>query len=578
VTDHDRRSSPPEEAEALAPETAEAVAADAGLGASMDPLLLAKALMRAASGVAAHPLDALVAGVNYAQDLGAVAGAAVARATGARAEGPVAPMRGDTRFGDPAWDENPAFFAAAQSYLLWSRLMRDLLDASRLDGSTGGKAAFATDLMVDVLAPSNFLLSNPAALQRAFETGGRSLVRGWTNFLYDLANNGGFPRKVDKSSFELGKDLAATPGRVVLRNELMELIQYSPQTEEVFETPLLCSPPWINKYYIMDLAPGRSFIEWAVQHGHTVFSISYRNPDESLRDVEFEDYLLRGPLDALDAITDITGAEQVNVVGLCLGGTLTGILLAYLAAKGDNRVRSATLLNTLIDFSEPGMVGCFTDPDSIAALESKMAKRGYLEASSMSRMFDLIRANDLVFRYVVNNWLMGQDPPSFDILAWNDDGTRMPARMHSFYLRSFYGKNQLARNELEIAGVPIRLDEITQDVYIVAAERDHIAPWRGSYKTTQLLEAPVCFVLTSSGHIAGIVNPPNPKPSYWADGSSSPDPDVWRTGATEHRGTWWEHWTKWIEDRAGGRRRPPPLGSASYPPAAPAPGAYVHGS
>jgi polyhydroxyalkanoate synthase subunit PhaC len=326
----------------------------------------------------------------------------------------------------------------------------------------------------------------------------------------------------------------------------------------------------------MDLAPERSFIEWSVRHGHTVFSISYRNPDESLRDVKFEDYLLRGPLDAIDAIIDITGADAVNVVGLCLGGTLTGILLAYLAAKGDNRVRSATLLNTLIDFSEPGILGCFTDPRSIKALEQKMAKRGYLKATSMSRTFDLMRANDLVFRYVVNNWLMGEDPPAFDILAWNDDGTRMPADMHSFYMRACYVDNRLARNQLEFEGVPIRLGDIKQDVYIVAAETDHIAPWRGSYKTTQLLTSPVCFVLTSSGHIAGIVNPPNPKPRYWINDDLTSSPAAWREGASEHQGSWWEHWTTWIGERAGDRRRPPPMGSASHPPLSEAPGTYVH--
>jgi polyhydroxyalkanoate synthase len=551
------------------------VAPEAGLAARLDPLSLGRALFEVALGVATHPWDGLLAGARWARALTAAGGASAARALGARAEGPAVPAADDKRFADRTWEENPAFFGMAQSYLLWSRLVQELVAAAGLEGPTAGKARFASELLVDALAPTNFLWSNPAALKRAFESGGWSLVRGGSNFLYDLANNGGFPRKVDRSTFEIGKDLAATPGKVVLRNELMELIQYSPQTDEVFEIPLLCSPPWINKYYIMDLAPNRSFIEWAVKHGHTVFSISYRNPDESLSSVQFEDYLLRGPLDALDAITDITGAELVNVVGLCLGGTLTGILLAYLAAKGDDRVRSATLLNTLIDFREPGMLGAFTDPESIAALEHKMAKRGYLEATSMSRTFDLIRANDLVFRYVVNNWLMGEDPPAFDILAWNDDGTRMPAEMHSFYLRSCYVENQLARGRFELAGVPIRLDAVTQDVYIVAAERDHIAPWRGSYKTTQLLSSPVCFVLTSSGHIAGIVNPPNPRPRYWTNDDTPPDPAAWRAGATEHQGTWWEHWTTWIGARAGGRRRPPPLGSQSYPPAAEAPGAYV---
>jgi len=563
------------DAEDLAEDAAEALGPEAGLVARLDPLSLTRALSEVARGVTLRPWHGLLAGARFARGLSEAWGASTARAMGAEAAGPM-PEQGDRRFSDRNWDENPFYFGMAQSYLLWSRLLRELVDIAGLEGPTAGKARFATDLFVDALAPTNFLWSNPAALKRAFETGGWSLVRGFDNFLYDLANNRGLPRKINKSSFEVGKDLAATPGKVVLRNELMELIQYSPQTDEVFEVPLLCSPPWINKYYIMDLAPERSFIEWAVKHGHTVFSISYRNPDESLRDVQFEDYLLRGPLDALDAIIDITGADVVNIVGLCLGGTLTGILLAYLAAKGDDRVRSATLLNTLIDFSEPGVLGCFTDPGSIRALEQKMARRGYLEATSMSRTFDLMRANDLVFRYVINNWLMGEDPPAFDILAWNDDGTRMPADMHSFYMRACYVDNQLARNQLELAGVPIRLGDIEQDVYIVAAETDHIAPWRGSYKTTQLLTSPVCFVLTSSGHIAGIVNPPSPRPRYWINDAMPDSPATWREGASEHQGSWWEHWITWIGERAGGRRRPPPTGSASHPALSEAPGIYVH--
>jgi polyhydroxyalkanoate synthase len=564
------------EFEELAEDAAEALGPEGGLVVDLDPLALGKILGKVGRGVAAHPLQGLVAGARFVQDLGAAGGAAVARALGARAEGPAASSPGDKRFGDPSWQENPAFYATAQSYLVWSRLMRELVDAAHLEGMAAAKARFAAELVVDALAPTNFPWSNPGALKRAFETGGWSLLRGANNLLYDLANNGGYPRKVDRGAFEVGVDLATTPGKVVLRNELMELIQYAPQTEEVFEVPLLCSPPWINKYYIMDLAPGRSFVEWAVKHGHTVFSISYRNPDESMRDVQFEDYLLRGPLGALDAIVDITGAERINVVGLCLGGTLTGMLLAYLAAKGDDRVRSATLLNTLIDFSEPGTLGCFTDPESIAALEQRVAERGYLQATDMSRTFDLLRANDLVFRYVANNWLMGEDPPAFDILAWNDDGTRMPADLHSFYLRACYVENRLAGGRLELAGVPLRLDDINQDVYIVAAETDHIAPWRGSYKTTQLLKSPVCFVLSSSGHIAGIVNPPSPKPRHWTSDDFPADPEEWRRGATEHQGTWWEHWTSWIGERAGEKRAPPPLGSESFPPVAKAPGAYVH--
>ena len=325
----------------------------------------------------------------------------------------------------------------------------------------------------------------------------------------------------------------------------------------------------------MDLAPGRSFVEWAVDHGHTVFAISYRNPDATMRDVTLDAYLLEGPRIALDVIGEITGAPQVNIVGLCLGGTLTTMLLAYLEATGDQRVASATLLNTLVDFSEPGVLGAFTDEASIARLERKMARHGYLEGAEMATTFDLLRAGDLVWNYVVSNWLLGEDPPAFDILAWNADSTRMPAAMHSFYLRSCYLENQLAQSRMELAGVRLDLDAVTCDVYLVGAQADHITPWRSSYTTTQLLKGDVRFVLSSSGHIAGIVNPPSPKARHWTGGATPPDPDAWLAHATEHQGSWWEDWAEWAKGKAGQRREAPRMGSDAHPPLADAPGAYV---
>jgi polyhydroxyalkanoate synthase len=328
----------------------------------------------------------------------------------------------------------------------------------------------------------------------------------------------------------------------------------------------------------MDLAPGRSFAEWAVTHGHTVFAISYRNPDAAQRDVALDDYLLQGPRIALDIVGDVTGSSQTNVVGLCLGGTLTAMLLAYLAGQGDNRVRSATLLNTLVDFGEPGPLGVFVDSESVARLEQRMATQGYLDAAEMARTFNLLRANDLIWSYAASNWLMGEQPPAFDILAWNADSTRLPAAMHSFYLRSCYLENELARGELELAGTRLRLEDISADTYVLAAKEDHIAPWGSSYRTTQLLRGSEArFVLSSSGHVAGIVNPPNPKSRHWTLDELPPDPDDWVAGASEHEGSWWEDWTAWIEARAGERRAPPPLGSESYPIVSDAPGSYVHG-
>ncbi|MGH9224024.1 MAG: PHA/PHB synthase family protein [Acidimicrobiales bacterium] len=507
--------------------------------------------------------------------------ATVVRSFGARAAapGPVPSEPGDRRFRDPAWTDNPWFFGIGQSYLAWSRYLRELVDAADLDRPTAEKAACVVDQVIDALAPTNFFWSNPTAVRRAVETGGLSVVRGARNFVRDVSTNGGKPAQVDRSAFRLGENLAATPGKVVFRNDLMELIQYSPQTETVFETPLLLSPPWINKYYIMDLAPGRSFVEWAVQHGHTVFAISYRNPDASMRGVALDDYLLHGPHTALDVIADITGAKQANIVGLCLGGTLTAMLLAYLKANGEDRVRSATLLNTLIDFAEPGPMGCFLDRESVEHLSERMLEQGYLDAADMSSMFDLLRARDLIWSYVASGWLMGDDPPAFDILAWNADGTRMPAEMHSFYLRYCYVENQLARGEMTLGGQQLNLGEVGADTYLLSAKEDHIAPWKSSYAATSVLGGDVRFVLSSSGHVAGIVNPPGSRRVYWTNDTvpaAGAAADEWLASATEHEGSWWQDWTSWIADRAGARRKPPRLGSKKYPARGDAPGEYVH--
>jgi poly[(R)-3-hydroxyalkanoate] polymerase subunit PhaC len=566
------------EARAPTAGAAEALEPEAGLLGSADPLALGTALAHVGVGVVSHPLEAGLAGLRYLSDLAAAGSVTLARALGADCEGPLSPAPKDRRFADPAWQGNPVYYGLLQAYLAWSRFANDLVAVAGLDERETRKAAFAMQMVVDALAPSNLLWGNPAALKKAFDTGGASLAQGMRNFIEDVRSNGGFPRQVDLAPFKVGDNLAATPGKVVFRNELMELIQYEPQTETVFETPLLLSPPWINKYYIMDLAPGRSFAEWAITHGHTVFAISYRNPDAAQRDVALDDYLLQGPRIALDVVGDVTGSSQANVVGLCLGGTLTAMLLAFLAGQGDNRVRSATLLNTLVDFGEPGPLGVFVDHESVASLERRMASQGYLDAADMARSFNLLRANDLIWNYAASNWLMGEQPPAFDILAWNSDSTRLPAAMHSFYLRSCYLENQLARGELELAGSRLRLEDVTADTYVLAAKEDHIAPWSSSYRTTQLLRgSDVRFVLSSSGHIAGIVNPPNPKSRHWTFDELPPDPDDWVASASEHEGSWWEDWAPWIEARAGERQPPPPLGSESYPAVVEAPGSYVHG-
>jgi polyhydroxyalkanoate synthase len=529
--------------------------------------------------IAKHPAEAWCAGMRYLTALGAGVTGAAARAMGVTPPAALQPPAKDRRFADPVWEDHPWFFAERQAYLAWARCMHELASTaeSELSESDKMKTDAAVAMVVDALAPTNFLLSNPVAMRKAWQTRGASVVKGQLNFLRDLKSNHGMPSQVDRSGFEVGRNLACTPGQVVYRNELMELIQYAPQTETTFEVPLLLSPPWINKYYVMDLAPKRSFVEWAVIHGHTVFAISYRNPDESMRNIKLDDYLIQGPTQALDVVRDITGTDRANMVGLCLGGTLTAMLLAYLADVGDDRVNSATFLNTLVDFSQPGPLGAFTDATTIERLEKKMAKKGFLAEADMANTFNVLRENDLIWNYVASRWLMGEKPPAFDILAWNADSTRMPAAMHSFYLRSCYLENQLAEDKMCLAGVDLHLGEIEAEPYIVAAVEDHIAPWRSSYATTHLLPVPARFVLTSAGHIAGIVNPPGPKARHWINDDLTGDADAWRAGATEHAGSWWEDWATWIATRAGDRGQPPAMGSKQYPPRGEAPGTYIHG-
>jgi polyhydroxyalkanoate synthase subunit PhaC len=554
-------------AAAIAPESAEFGSLDmAGLGAA-----LAGAAQRAAS----RPAEVARAVSTFLRSAASIGPAAVAQWLGAPVDPPV-PVPVDRRFADPAWSGNPFFFALRQWYLAAGQLGADLRRAGRSgDRGIEVKTELAAGFVLDAVAPTNFLLTNPAAIKRAFDTGGASVVRGARNFASDVLSNGGMPRQVDTTKFELGVSLAATPGKVVFANDLMELIQYAPQTPTIRAVPMLASPPWINKYYVMDLAPGRSFLEWAVQHERTVFAISYRNPDASMRGVGLDDYLLHGPLQALDVIEDITAAPKIDIVGLCLGGALTGMLAAYLAGIGDDRLGSLTLLNTMLDYTEPGVLGAFTDERTITRLERQMAATGYLEGRQMATTFDVIRANDLIFSYVVSGWLMGQDPPAFDILAWNADSTRMPAAMHSFYLRHLYLGNELARGALALAGQRLSLADVKSDAYIVGAVNDHIVPWHASYQATRLLGGDTRYVLSSGGHIAGIVNPPGPKAWHEVGSTYPPDAAAWQAAAERMAGSWWQDWTDWAGQRAGGLVPPPPMGSNRFAPLRDAPGDYV---
>jgi polyhydroxyalkanoate synthase len=565
-----------DEAWEAAEAAADALAPEAGQFASVDLAGFGESLLSVLTRAAGHPADVASAMRRYSATLAQIGPVAAARWLGAQAEPPV-PIGEDKRFADPSWNDNPAFFALRQAYLAGIQLAGDIRAAGAGEAVADAKARLAADFLLDALAPTNFLLTNPAAMKRAMETGGASLTAGAAHFVDDLLRNGGRPRQVDTSNFRVGENLAATPGKVVFRNELMELIQYAPQTPKVRAVPMLASPPWINKYYVMDLAPRRSFIEWAVQHERTVFAISYRNPDASMRGVTLDDYLIHGPLEALDVIADITGAAKIDITGLCLGGALTGMLAAYLAGTGDDRIGSITLLNTMLDYSEPGVLGAFTDVQTVARLEHEMAQKGYLEGSQMAGTFDLLRANDLIFSYVVSGWLMGQDPPAFDLLAWNADSTRLPAAMHSFYLRCLYIGNELARGEMTLAGRPLQLSQVKNDTYVVGAINDHIVPWHASYRSTSLLGGDVRYVLSSGGHVAGIVNPPGPKAWHETADSNPADAASWRAAATRQAGSWWEDWTRWSQERAGDRVRPPGMGSSQNPAVSDAPGDYVLG-
>ena len=532
------------------------------------------ALMAALGGAVKNPADVMTASMKLSSDLARIPPTVLnswIRKQKGDDKGPI-----DRRFADPAWTDNPYFHAIRLVYLAQCEFARAILGSSGIDAKQAAKASLGLDLLLDAMSPTNFPVSNPAAMKRAFDTAGMSLLRGARNLMLDVVQNKGRPRQVDTSAFTVGENLATTPGKVIFRNELMELLQYEPQTDTVHGTPLLCSPPWINKYYIMDLAPDRSFIEWAIRHNRTVFAISYRNPTKEMYGTTLEDYLISGPRQALDVISEVTGSPKIDIVGLCLGGALTAITAAYLTQTGDDRVGNVTLLNTMLDYSDPGQLGVFTDEAAVDRVEKAMAKAGgTLEGESMAGTFDIMRANDLIFNYVVSNWLLGQDPPAFDILAWNADSTKMPAAMHAFYLRNFYVRNLLAQGQLEIAGQTIDLSSIKSNAYVVSAKNDHIVPWQSAYKSTQLFSGTTRFVLSNGGHIAGIVNPPGPKSWYLSAADNPAAADDWMSVAQRTSESWWVDWAKWSAEHAGELTSPPPIGSAAHPVLGPAPGTYV---
>ncbi len=486
--------------------------------------------------------------------------------------------KGDRRFAAPEW-QSPMFRQIKDSYLLASEWLLEQPADAELAPAERARLSFHLRQFVDAMSPALVLAANPVALKRAVETGGASLADGARNLLADLKE--GRLSMVDADAFAPGRNLAVTPGQVVMRNPLVELIQYAPSTPEVHEVPLLILPPWINKFYIMDLQPRNSMVAWLVAQGFTVFMVSWKNPDASMDAMGFEDYMRLGPLAASDAIGEITGSARVNVMGYCIGGTLLTLTLAWLAKRGDERFASASLMVSMQDFSDVGETAMFLGEPAIDFIEQQMLDRGYLDSREMSNMFNLLRSNDLIWGNVVNNYLLGHKPPAFDLLYWNSDGTRMARAAHSWYLRNTYVENNLIRpDHVVLDGEAIDLGAITLDLYSVGAEKDHIVPWQSAWRVTQLVGGTVRFVLASSGHVAGIINPPGGKGTYWvADvepgAAASVDAQAWREGAVERRDSWWVDWAAWLSERGGAKGTPPAMGSGANPAIMDAPGTYV---
>ncbi len=552
----------------------------AGESPDPDPLKIGHAFLEMTTRLMANPARLVQAQLGFWHDYLTLWQNTARRMMGDAPAPVIAEDDKDRRFKDEAWREHEVFDFIRQSYLLSARYFRSVVEGTEgLEPKTAQKVDFYTRQFVDAMSPTNFLMTNPEVLRRTAESGGENLLRGLSNLLSDLERGRGKLRirMTDDTKFKVGENIAVTPGKVVFQNDLMQLIQYSPTTEKVLKRPLLIIPPWINKFYILDLRPKNSFVRWAVEQGHTVFVISWVNPDAKLAEKGFDDYMREGPYAALDAIEAATGEKGANVIGYCLGGTLLASTLAHMTAKKDTRVKSATFFTTMVDFAEAGELGVFIDEEQLAALEEKMQKTGYLEGREMATTFNMLRANDLIWSFVVNNYLMGQEPFPFDLLYWNDDSTRMPAKMHSFYLRRMYQENDLVKpGGVELAGVKLDLRKIKLPTYILSTREDHIAPWKSTYRATQIYKGPTRFVLAASGHIAGVANPPDAgKYSHWVSDDLPADPDTWFQGATELAGSWWPDWHRWVSglDRSQVPARIP--GEGALPAIEDAPGSYV---
>ena len=490
----------------------------------------------------------------------------------------VAPQKGDKRFADPAWQQNPLFRTAMQAYLALGSELDAFVDNLGLEGIEAERMRFAASLLREAMAPTNFLWTNPAALKRFFDTGGGSIRKGIGHWTDDMLHNHGMPSLVDPRPFKKGENIAASPGAVVYRAEAFELIQYTPQSETVYQRPLVVVPPQVNKFYAMDMSPGRSMFEYLLQHGIPVFAISWRNPTGAQRHWNFDTYV-QAVIEAVDVAREVSGSPDVNIIGACLGGITAALAQAHLAAQDDDRIRSTTFMVTLLDTVSEGPMFLFATPQTIALARKVSEPRGVIDGWQLASMFSWLRPNDLVWNYWVNNYLLGQDPPAFDILAWNADTTRLTSAFHHQMLDMVAG-NQLARpGALTVLGTPIDISRISGDTYVAAGFTDHITPWTGAYRTTQMVSGPAQFVMVSSGHIQTVVADPRHRGlGYFVNPETPPTAEQWLAGAERHEGSWWEHYAGWLAERSGDQvAAPQSLGSGRYPPIEPAPGSYING-
>jgi polyhydroxyalkanoate synthase len=489
---------------------------------------------------------------NYMQLVANIA----TRVMGGEATPVAEPESGDNRFNDPEWSSNPYFDFWKQAYLITSRWLEDMLDKTDgLDERTRHRAEFYLKQLVSALSPSNFPFTNPVVLRETFASSGENLVQGMSNLVHDLERSGDLLHisQTDVQAFEVGRNVATAPGKVIFQNDVIQLIQYAPSTPEVYQRPLLIVPPWINKFYILDLGPQKSFIRFAVSRGFTVFVVSWVNPDERLAHKTFEDYMTEGVLAATDAVKRETGTDQVNVIGYCVGGTLLGTTLAYLAARGEEPFSSATFFAAQVDFTKAGDLMLFIDDAQLKALEEMMAERGYLDGARMATVFNMLRPKDLIWPYIVNNYMLGKKPFPFDLLFWNQDSTRLPAANHKFYLREFYHENKLARGQMTIGNVKLDLGKVKLPIYELCAKEDHIAPAKSVFIGSRLFGGPVTYVLAGSGHIAGVINPPGEKIKYqyWTNDRKAATLEAWFDSAEEHPGSWWPHYAEWLAKHSG---------------------------